>query len=68
MNLILLGLLGTLAGLVLSILVFRWLLSRPNTRVLVVNWLNWGSNELPEGTHQLVRHGKWIAYVERKKQ
>lgn len=68
MNLILLGLLGTLAGLVLSILVFRGLLSRPNTRVLVVNWLNWGSNELPEGTHQLVRHGKWIAYVERKKQ
>lgn len=67
MNSLLIAGLGAILGLLLTVLIIRLLLRRPHTRVLVLNWLNWSGSELPPGARQLVRHGRWIAHIDRKK-
>lgn len=66
MNTLLIASFGAVLGLLLTIFIIRLLLQRPQTRVLVLNWLNWSSSELPPGARQLVRHGRWIAHIDRK--
>lgn len=63
----LLALLGMGAGLLVSVLIIRAMLKAPATRVWIVNWLNWGNSDLPSEAKQLVRHGQWIARIERNK-
>lgn len=60
-EIILLSLAGLVGGLLLSFWLIGQLMARPTTRIWMSDWINWSNNELPEGTYQLVRHGKWIA-------
>lgn len=58
---IILASLGVLLGACLALWAIRQLMKKPSTRIWLSDWVNWSNNTLPQHSHQLVRHGKWIA-------
>lgn len=61
MTYLILLLIGTWVGLVVSIVFLNKMMRQPTSRIWLSDWANWSNNEIPEGAFQLVRHGKWIA-------
>ncbi|MCQ8895419.1 hypothetical protein NQT62_03070 [Limnobacter humi] len=64
MNWLILGGLGLLLGILLSVWLINRLLKVPTTRVWLSDWANWSNNQIPDGCYQMVRHGKWVAHAD----
>lgn len=52
---------GIILGLGGGVVLLRFLLRLPAIRVFFADLFNWTDAELPSGSIQVLRHGRWIA-------